>query len=259
MNQETNKISKEEMMALKDLTSDPSDNRAPYGTKNYIPPEYRFVKGVYSTTIAAQYKVGKVSKLIYDVPLSPSGMRCYHLCMTCMNPCSCTLCNSAALQKYSFTRIYDDHVETNVATSCCMWISDNTSVYYLDRDWAQNFELASPCLPAFTHCTPFPDCCGLFGKTVIGHGKIRAICSAGGRPIAASPMDCYAGGPLCCFGMLPFGNEQWACFPFVEPEHTEAFIDHLKRQRAEMETKHNIVAGSMPIVNAPETHTQERV
>jgi hypothetical protein len=167
------------------------------------------------------------------------------------------MCNSAALSKYTFHRIYDDHIETNIAMSCCCWVMDLTNVYYLDRDFAQNFETAGPCAPVCTHCTPFPDCCGMYGKTVIAHGATNGVCCAGGRRIQPDIASCFVGGPLL-FGFCPIGNEQWVCFPFIDPESAPTFIDKLATQRAEIAAQHNVVVGGQAVADAPATEVQSR-
>ncbi len=244
---------KDEFDRMTDPTYDPTDD------PKYIRKEFRYTRDVHASNITAGYAAGKASTLIYDAPLDADGLKCFHLCQTLMNPLSCALCNSAALSKYTFHRIYDDHIETNIPTSCLFWIMDNTSVAYFDRDWAQKFEKADICQPVCTHCMICPDGCGMCGATVIGHGTTNGICCAGGRRTGVScvPGASCSGGP-CLLAIGPIGASQWFCFPFIQPGEANTFIEKLTAQREVIATANNIVVGKAGLTSAPDAADQSR-
>jgi hypothetical protein len=244
---------KDEFERMKDPAYDPTDD------PKYIRKEFRYgIMDTKATTVASSYAAGKASTLIYDAPISKEGLKCFHLAMSICSPFSCMICNHEALYKYTFHRIYDDHVESNVPMSCLCWVMDMTSIAYLDRDWAQKFEQAGLCSPGFTHCMLCPDGCGKCGTTAIGHGATNGVCCAGGRRIDTPmlPMGCR-GGP-CLFGFCPVGNEQWICFPFVEKDGLDTFIQKLTDQRAAMVEAHKVVAGKAGLADAPAEGEQSR-
>lgn len=227
---------------MKDPAYDPTDNCAPYGDSSYTRIEFTFVDKTFASTIAATYSKGKSSNFVYEAPIDAQGLKCIHLCATIANPLSCTYCNHDALKKYTFHRIYDDHVETNMASSCLCWVVDNTQVYYLDRDWAQEFEVAGLCTPTFTHCGRAWDCFGLFGASVIGTGATNGVCCPGARRIAV-PLCGMADGPLF-FGFCPIGNKQWVAFCAVDKEKKMEFVDKLNFQRSAIVSQFKVEPGA---------------
>jgi len=235
---------REHLEKMKDPTYDPTDNSYPYGTRDYVRFEFRPLTGALNTTIASEYKASKASQLVYDAKLDPAGVKCYHLCITLGHPFSCAICNSDALAKYTFHRIYDDHVESNIPTSCLCWIVDNTRVFYLDRDWAEHAAFAGFCSPICTHNCPFPDCFGKCGSTVIGHGGVH--CGDVGRPIAAwfnmHQLIPTVGGP-CLPACCPLGTDQWVCFPFLDAADKETFRQKLESQRAQIKNQYQFEKG----------------
>lgn len=246
-----------ELERMKDPAYDPTDD------PTYIRKEFRYgIMDTKSSTIAATYAAGKSSTLVYDAPISKDGLRCFHLTMSICSPMSCMICNHDALAKYTFHRIYDDHVESNIPMSCLCWVMDMTTVSYFDRDWAAKFEQAGPCLPVFTHCMLCPDGCGMCGTTAIGHGATNGVCCAGGRrfasPLVPAGTGACLGGP-CLFGFCPIGNEQWVCFPFVDKDGLDTFIQKLTDQRAAIVEAHKVVAGKVVgVAAAPAEGEQSR-
>ena len=237
VNADQKAAAKARMEKLKDVAYDP------YTDPNYVRPEFALVADTKASTIASEYKQGKASNLIYEAKLSEKGLDCRFLCNSLGNLASCSYCNRQILKKYAFHRIYDDHVETNIPSSFCCWIVDNTQVFYFDRDWATDFQKAGICTPVCTHCGGGWDCFGLFGSTAIGFGATNGECCPGGRRIGVPITICQnSGGPML-FGCCPIGNAQYAFFAHVDPASVDEFVEKLKAQRAQIKAQHNVEVG----------------
>lgn len=247
----------------KEYENDPTDNIAPYGTKDYVRKEFSFVANTRANTLARNYKAGKQSTLIYRAKIDKTALKCVHCYMTCCAPCTCAMCHSKVLTKYTFTHLYDDRIETNIPISFCCWIGDNTRVYYLDRDFAQHWDTAGPCTPCFTHCS-CPN--KKFGKAVIGYGGVNFIMNPGARRLAVPLIKSCGCSPACqgspffgeCCTFLPQACvKDWVCFPFIDDD--DELISKIKAQREIIVQQYNIVPGK-PVEVAPvESEDMSRV
>lgn len=232
--------------------ADETDNIKPYGTQDFVRTEFGFITNVRANNIQRTFKAGKQSTLIYKAKKDKDALKCLHLYMGICAPCTCAICHSKTLTKYTYTHLYDDRIQTNVPGSLCCWIMDNTRVYYLHGDWAQEFETAGICTPCFTHCS-FPN--KNFGAVAIGHGKVNFVMNPGARRLAPPLLRSCGCSPQCqggpffgeCCTFLPC-SEDWVCFPFLKDP--EDFISKAKEQRAKITEQYDITPGK-PVEKAP--------
>eukprot|EP00461_Guttulinopsis_vulgaris_P002512 UN02513 len=185
--------------------------------------------------------------------MDKSGLQMWHCCLTLQQPLSCSYCHHKTLKKFTFVHVYDDHVEINVPTSWLCQIQDNTRVFYLDRDWAQNFTSMK------TFC----------GTTIIGAGSVNGTCCAGGRRIAPAMLGSHCCALLRCevvlnrgpcagenFAFLPCQYER-VYMPFVDSSDVSDTINALRQVRERLVQQYAIVPGE-PISWHPSEVQQQR-
>jgi hypothetical protein len=216
--------------------------------------EFGLVAGTRANTLARLYKEGKRSTIIYKAKKDKDAIKCMHVYMCCCAPCTCALCHTKELSKYTYTHLYDDRIESNVPISVCCWISDNTRVFYLDRDFAARWTVAGPCTPCCTH-NSCPN--KKFGGAVVAHSEsLNFCCTPGSRRIvhgvgSSGTCECLKTGGPClgeCCTCLPCQYE-WVCFPFMKDPET--FVQKAREQREKIVQQYNIVFGK-PVELAPE-------
>mmetsp|Transcript_16726 Transcript_16726/g.23259 ORF Transcript_16726/g.23259 Transcript_16726/m.23259 type:complete len:181 (+) Transcript_16726:87-629(+) len=121
-------------------------------------------------------------QIVHRGVISEKYMRLLTLLGVCA-PCSCLLCTKEEVFQSTYVQVHENRVEWNYPgitchpLKCCRLV-DNVQVLYFDRKHAQNSGKAGPCFPMFTHCSLFPDCCGICGETLILYstGKCGGLC-----------------------------------------------------------------------------------
>lgn len=158
---------------------------------------------------------GGATALIYSAPISDKIVMA-HYTTTMMFPLTFALCHSKELQKASYVHLYADRLEWSFASGCCLQISDNPNVLYLDRDVAELQTMPDCCRPQCTHCTCCPTFWDVSGEVLMLHG-MNHCCVVPGAKQSMYSLCPMGGCPQLLIGKpMPCLNRAWVYIPYLD-------------------------------------------
>lgn len=163
-----------------------------------------------------------ISRLLHHAYAS-DRVHCMHLTrgMLCPWTCACVPGVNEALRRSRFVQVFDNRVEINEpsshVTGCCSCVvRDRVSVLYFDRAVVQNSSRAdSCCAPNCAHGDLAPECCGLYGQTLLLHADRQGCCSACGHACQTVDTDAstHCSNAICPLAVSDTADCLWPCLP----------------------------------------------